>query len=680
MSYTSQTQANASGAATTVTCSRPGSVVAGTQLVAILTNIWAGSGALGAVTPPSGWVQQAYGTFTSAAGLSIEGWIFTHTEGGTEPSNYTWNWANPTGGTGIAGNLTIYNMGATSFQLGTCIFQGFEANVPITWSAAAQTATAQQVLTQIWATSNGTGQYSGMTRAAAENGGGATPYVASVSPGAVPTRTAASDSHSGFGVQGLVGFFATLPSAPSAPTLVSPIGGIPVDATDPLPFNQIHNSTDTTDANAAASRIKQSGAGSYNYVTLPAGTITASSPVWNALSPTVPDEEVVQFILPANTLSNGHTYNWSAADQESAQNLQGPFAADATFITQAKPTLVVTGPTGTITTTTAPPATFTETLHAGSVQLSRRAVWESGSFGTVPGSGTPEFDSGTVPGTTLSVTPDPLDNSKSYRCFVMITQTGPQDSAWAHTDFDIDVTPPEIPILTAAPDTDPTTGEPRVALTVLGSDAGPLWTHANTVFQVQVSTDGGATYVDVRGAGALTPDSSDNASSFDYESPFGGEGAYYRARVIGTPVNPIISDWSDVTVVPLACDLHWVHDPLDVTSAIQIGIVTDDARTAPISQSIQPTIGDDEPVVTSDVRQKEQGSFTWVTFTTADRAKLRTLLNSGRTLLARFPQEQDQQGDLVYFFPTGPLGRARYAQAALPGRTPSTAWVERSRP
>lgn len=681
MTYASQTS-NLTAGSLSVASSRPGTVVAGTQLVAILAHVYsppAGEVPLTGMTPPSGWAQPpgGYGSFTSAGGLTIEMWVYSHIEGSSEPSSYTWTW---TGNNGTLGTgLSIYNMGTTPIQPGTVQIQGFEPNVPIVWAAAAQTATVQQVLTQVWTSHNGTTQYSGMTRAAAANTADMTPYVASVTPGAVPTRTAASDSSAGIGIQGLVGFFAAVPSAPSAPTLISPIGGAPIDATAAQPITAEYNSTDGADCNAYVLRVKLSG-GSYVYWDATAGTLTSTTPVWNTLATTVPDGGQIQVTIPASVLSNGHTYNWSYNTQESAANLQGTFAADATFITQTAPTVTVTAPTGTITTTTTPAITWTESLHSGSSQISYRVVIESGSYGTTPGSGTLVYDSGTVLGSGLTATPDPLGNSTTYRAFVMITQTGPQDSTWSHSDFTIDVTPPNVPILTAAPDTDPTTGEPRVAITILGSDSGGLWSHSNTVFEVQVSADG-VSYVDVRGASALTPTSLDTAECFDYESSFGGDGAYYRARTIGTPSNPIISDWSDITVVPLdSGGLCWVHDPLDTASALQLGIVTDDQRTSPLSQAITATLGSTQPVVTSDVRQVQQGTFTWVTFTTADRGALIALLNRGRTLIVRYPAEQDQAGDVIYFLPTGPITTARYAQASIPGRTVATTWIERARP
>lgn len=132
--------------------------------------------------------------------------------------------------------------------------------------------------------------------------------------------------------------------------------------------------------------------------------------------------------------------------------------------------------------------------------------------------------------------------------------------------------------------------------------------------------------------------------------------------------------------IRLPGELAWFQDPTDPTSGLQLGIVTDDVRQRPITQDATVLIGDPQPVISSDVRQGQQSTLTWVVFTPTDRTALIALLNRGVTLMARFPTEQGYPGDVLYFRSVGTISEARYTQEALPGRTISTAWIERSRP
>jgi hypothetical protein len=270
-------------------------------------------------------------------------------------------------------------------------------------------------------------------------------------------------------------------SAPSSPTLTSPANASYQDVSSGQVFTMTYNSTDGSNQNAYALRIKVSG-GSYNYWN--AGTSALqSSIVWNAITTTPSRSWSVT--SPNTAISNAHVYNWSAASQESISNLQGSFASDFTFTAQATPSVVVNAPTGNVA-TNSPTVTWTDTLPGGSSQVDYQIEVESGSYGTIPGSGVSAWNSGVVSSAVNSVQVGvALTSTVTYRAFVQVTETGGQVSAWAYTTFTVTVDPPATPTITATPTNDPVTGAPRVTLTIQGNDNG--------LTAIQSSCEGGST-------------------------------------------------------------------------------------------------------------------------------------------------------------------------------------------
>ena len=256
-------------------------------------------------------------------------------------------------------------------------------------------------------------------------------------------------------------------SAPSAPTLTSPTNAGSFDVSSGLAFAATYNSTDAYSQNAYAMRIKVSG-GSYQYWN--AGTNALQSTiVWNSDSVAVGGSWSVT--LPSTAISNGNIYNWSMASQESGANLQGSFATDFTFTASVPPTVVVNSPTGTITGTTTPVVSWTDTLSGSAVQTNYQVIVESGAYGTTPGSGTSAWNSGVVSSASTSVTVGtPLTPGVTYRAFVQATETGSLTSSWAYSTFTPQADVPATPLFTAVPGNDSVTGAPMMTLTLTGQD------------------------------------------------------------------------------------------------------------------------------------------------------------------------------------------------------------------
>jgi len=298
-----------------------------------------------------------------------------------------------------------------------------------------------------------------------------------------------------FGADEGIWTFATA-TAPAAPTLVAPANSDYLDVTNGLPMTVTYNSTDTYGANAYAAEIKEAGASAWSYYDASTGTLQ-STIVWNTCS--VSPGAEFEFTFPGPALANGNTYSWSAAFQESADNLQGPFASPFTLNAQANPSVTVTGPTGTVT-SSALVASWTSTPAQGASQTAYRVIVYPQAItqesGFAPGASGALWDSGVVNSNAQSVlVPVPPDNGVTYVTYVQITETGGETSAWSYATCTVSLIPPQTPTVTAAATTDPDTGAPAIAVTVQ--------CHDNILSAVDATFQGGVGTWFVLGDGTL---------------------------------------------------------------------------------------------------------------------------------------------------------------------------------
>jgi hypothetical protein len=313
---------------------------------------------------------------------------------------------------------------------------------------------------------------------------------------------------------------------PSAPTLSAPANASYADVSGGIVLGPAsYNSTSGDAMEAYALRIKTSG-GSYGYWD---GTdFSNTSPVWNTLS--VDAGSFWSVTIGAAILSNGNVYNWSMASQDTS-GAQGAFASDFTFTSLAAPTLSVTAPTGTDTTSSDPTVSWTETLPGGAAQIGYEVIVESGAYSTVPGSGTQAWDSGVVSSSSLSTTIGVLLNSPlTYRVFVQITETGGITSAWEYTTFNLAVTAPVAPTFTATPGVDGVTGAPLVTLSVTSANSG--WSAGALTFDLTFSDDG-VNWYPVRNSTAVPIGNTATVTVIDYEGPLGFTRQYSAQLVSG---------------------------------------------------------------------------------------------------------------------------------------------------
>lgn len=261
----------------------------------------------------------------------------------------------------------------------------------------------------------------------------------------------------------VVGDYSNFYAIPNAPTLTDPPNASYRDLAAGYTFQWTPNFPVLIDTQAAyALRRKIVGAGSYEYwnagTTAWQGTI-----VWNTTGSS-------SLVFPSGKWTNGNNYQWSVAVQGTqgpgGAGSQGPFATDIVVTASTPPTVTITAPVGTATSST-PTVAWTRTLQAGASQTNYRVVVESGAYGATPGAGTSVYDSGVIGAADLSrVIGAALVNNTSYRVFVQITETGGQTSSWATSTFVTSFAPPARPVIVAVWDSTLA----RAAVTVQGRD------------------------------------------------------------------------------------------------------------------------------------------------------------------------------------------------------------------
>lgn len=326
--------------------------------------------------------------------------------------------------------------------------------------------------------------------------------------------TSISYSTAGSAANGVVTVVFTITdSAPDAPTLLSPSNGAYLDTSSGVTFEAQYNSTDGANQNAFGFRIKN-GSGSYQYWT---GTALSSTEAW--VSCNVSPGGTFSVTLPGSALGNGDTFYWNFQSQEANDNLQGPWAnSDSVLVGQAAPTLVVTGPTGTISTTTLS-VTWTTTPANGASQATYRVVIyttaQASVSGFTPGESAATYDTGVVTSNSAAIAVGPFTGGVTYYAYVQVTETGSgQASSWEYTTFTIEQEAPNAPVVTAQGGVD-ANNVPAMIVTVEGQNNLLSFDDSefgnDAVMLADVSGNGQALEV---GGGTVTSVASPSGSAF----------------------------------------------------------------------------------------------------------------------------------------------------------------------
>jgi hypothetical protein len=439
-------------------------------------------------------------------------------------------------------------------------------------------------------------------------------------------------------------------TVPLAPTLTAPSNASAADlASAGATFSAGYNAgTGGTGVTAYALRRKISGAGSYEYWN--AGTSAwQSTIVWNTAAS-------MSVVFAAAKWTNGNVYNWSFAAQDNIG--QGPFASDFTVTAQNPPTVAVTAPTGSGAPTT-PTYTWTDTLASGASQTKYRVVVEHGAYGTTPGSGTTDWDSGLVTSSSTSVAHGgaALAQGTSYRVFVQVTETGGQTSAWAFSTFTTVVTPPGQPTLTATPDNP----NARVQLTVTAG-AAP----AGNIFVIQRSLDGGTTWADVRGATSAGQELAHAASQtiYDYEATPAAAAQYRAADVNVSAAGLTYSAWSATHTATMATTDVWLKDPLHPSVNRTVIVSGLDKLTHQVNLARHDPLPNSDGSVTYPIpvwgaQRGVTGPIEFRTRSQAEKQAIIALLTSRTTLLVQTPADALGETGAQYYLAVGDVDETR---------------------
>lgn len=314
------------------------------------------------------------------------------------------------------------------------------------------------------------------------------------------------------------------------------------------------------------------------------------------------------------------------------------------------PTVSVSAPTGTITSTSKPPATWAHTAGAdGDVQaraelkLFSQAQYSAGGFD--PAVTTPMYSYTTV-GAGSSHTPTAELPNGTYRAYVRTAQSIAgvlQWSTWSYSTYTLNVAGPTVQSVTAAV----VTGGLQVSVT--RNTGGVAWDAG--VFVERQQPDGSWTFV--RGAAPIVNGgangsvvATNSAVIVDYEAP-AGVAVVYRARgsrlVAGLP---LAGAWVSSTGVAwqLTDRRGWLKDPYHSTANGHFRSRRQATRQRRRDRGVHYPVGARYPIVRSDARRARSGQMLIWTDNAAEYAALEALLEAD-VLLWQSPPET-MLGDL----------------------------------
>lgn len=362
------------------------------------------------------------------------------------------------------------------------------------------------------------------------------------------------------------------------------------------------------------------------------GFTEVASPWWNTTTASPPTSALGMTQATVDNLGFD-VYNLGGGAQQFSE-------AYVDVLYALSPSVTALGPTGSITTTSAPAVTW---AYAGGtdggpqwayqVRVFTAAQYGAGGFD--PATSAAAFDTGIVYDAGPQATVGPLANSTTYRAYVRAAQNisgTPHWSNWSFVGFSISVSAAELTSVVATPDN----ALGRVQLVINRNTGTPAWTS----IEVQRSADGGTTWTFVRGASSQA--FANPLTIYDYEAP-NGVAVQYRARAIyGVPGLVITGAWvSSSTVTWTNTKADWLRSLSIPTNSIAIRFNQLPTQTRDRPQGVFPVIGRSDPVVVSDVLRLGSGSFTLVTFTDAEARALVTLLETvGPMLLQLRPSDR----------------------------------------
>lgn len=305
-----------------------------------------------------------------------------------------------------------------------------------------------------------------------------------------------------------------------------------------------------------------------------------------------------------------------------------------------KPSVTVSAPTGTITTSAAPDVTWTytdtdnETQSFYQIKVFSSTQYSAGGFDATTSTAT--WDSGEVGSSDTSAVVGTLLRPATYRAYVRVAKSINGEAFWsdyAYSQFTISYTAPSIPTMTVT--WSDTLG--RASFIITGTSPTG---YSSQYFDIHRSDDGGTIFEGIRDGERLIPNVSHIATAEDYEAPRGLV-AYYRVRSVGIDANSneFPSDWGTVQQVLITNDETWwlkaITDPSLNLGNIRVlnGINT----TIEEPYIVFRPLGENRPVVVHGPIQGQDGGYNIKTINESEWDDLYPILVHQGILLVQDP-------------------------------------------
>lgn len=250
---------------------------------------------------------------------------------------------------------------------------------------------------------------------------------------------------------------AVLPRTPNPPTLKTPASGTRTDLASGGTFTWTYNKVSPGDAQQAWALRR---------------TLGSTTEYWNVLSQSWSSTVVFNaggngsVTFGAGMWTNGNTYSWSVKSR-STNGLDTNWATDRAIIATSAPVVAVTGPKGVYYAESTPLVSWTYSSLDAQRSYEVRIVAESASIDdSNPGPAVWTSGVTQAAGARNARVTTALENGKTYRAYVQAVSVTGIASAWAASQFSIQIVPPAEPVVEVLDEVYYPTGVPRIRLDV----------------------------------------------------------------------------------------------------------------------------------------------------------------------------------------------------------------------
>jgi hypothetical protein len=307
----------------------------------------------------------------------------------------------------------------------------------------------------------------------------------------------------------------------------------------------------------------------------------------------------------------------------------------------SQPTVSVSAPTGTITTTSAPDVTWTysdtdnETQAFYQIKVFSSTQYGAGGFSADTSTST--WDSGEIASSDSSAVVGTLLLPATYRAYVRVAKSingEPFWSAWAFSQFTISYTAPTIPTMNVSWSS--TEGKASFTLTGAALPAG----YVSQYYDIHRSDNAGVIYAGIRNGENLIPNVSYVATAVDYEAPRTIT-AYYRCRAVAidSSSNEFASNWGTVQQVLITNDNTWWFKAVEEPPINQgsIRVLKELDVQVPEPNTVFRPLGQNRPIVVAGPIQGQDGGYSIKTVTESEWDDLYPLIEYQGTILVQDP-------------------------------------------